>query len=76
MANTHFATIADFRDIQALNFHAEAAARGGADLEGLLAVMTRMSRDQGRTPVQWDSSPQAGFTAGIPWIGMNHRRRL
>ncbi len=33
--------------------------------------MTRMSRDQGRTPVQWDSSPQAGFTAGIPWIGVN-----
>ena len=71
MANTHFATIADFRDIQALNFHAEATARGGADLEGLLAVMTRMSRDQGRTPVQWDSSAQAGFTAGTPWIGVN-----
>ena len=71
MANTNFATIADFRDIQALNFHAEAAARGDADLEGLLAVMTRMSRDQGRTPVQWDASPQAGFTAGLPWIGVN-----
>jgi oligo-1,6-glucosidase len=71
MANTHFATIADFRDIQALNFHAEATARDGADLEGLVATMARMSRDQGRTPVKWDSSPQAGFTAGAPWIGVN-----
>ena len=71
MANTPFASIADFRDIQAINFHAEAAARGGSDLDGLIATMARMSRDQGRTPVQWDSSPQAGFTAGIPWIAVN-----
>ena len=33
--------------------------------------MGRMSRDQGRTPVQWDSSPGAGFTAGTPWIAIN-----
>jgi oligo-1,6-glucosidase len=33
--------------------------------------MNRMSRDQGRTPVQWDASPGAGFTAGTPWIAVN-----
>ena len=33
--------------------------------------MNRMSRDQGRTPVQWDASPEAGFTAGTPWIAVN-----
>ncbi len=33
--------------------------------------MARMSRDQGRTPVQWDASPGAGFTAGTPWIAIN-----
>ena len=33
--------------------------------------MNRMSRDQGRTPVQWDASDQAGFTAGTPWIAVN-----
>jgi oligo-1,6-glucosidase len=33
--------------------------------------MARMSRDQGRTPVQWDASPGAGFTSGTPWIGIN-----
>jgi oligo-1,6-glucosidase len=71
MANAPFAAIADYRDIQTLNFYAEAAARGGVDLTALLAAMGRMSRDQGRTPVQWDASPGAGFTTGTPWIGIN-----
>jgi oligo-1,6-glucosidase len=71
MANAPFAAIADYRDIQTLNFYAEAAARGDADLTALLAAMGRMSRDQGRTPVQWDASAGAGFTSGTPWIGIN-----
>jgi len=73
MANAPFADIADYRDIQALRFYAEAAARGDtdADLAALLRAMARMSRDQGRTPVQWDASAQAGFTAGTPWIAVN-----
>ena len=71
MANAPFTTISDYRDIQALNFYAEAAARGGGDLPALLRAMRRMSRDQGRTPVQWDSSPGAGFTTGTPWLAIN-----
>jgi oligo-1,6-glucosidase len=71
MANTHFATIDDFRDIQSLRFYAEAAARGGTDLKALLAGLERMGRDQARTPFQWDASPAAGFTTGAPWIAVN-----
>jgi oligo-1,6-glucosidase len=71
MANSPFAMIGDYRDIQALNFYAEAAARADADLPALLLAMARMSRDQGRTPVQWDASPGAGFTTGTPWIAIN-----
>ena len=71
MANAPFAEIADYRDIQALRFYAEAAERGDVDLPALLAAMVRMSRDQGRTPVQWDDSANAGFTTGTPWIGVN-----
>ena len=71
MANAPFAAIADYRDIQALNFYADAAARGDVDLTALLVAMARMSRDNGRTPVQWDASPGAGFTSGTPWIAIN-----
>ena len=73
MANAPLDAIVDYRDIQALRFYAEAAARGDTDVElaALLLAMNRMSRDQGRTPVQWDASDQAGFTTGTPWIAVN-----
>jgi oligo-1,6-glucosidase len=71
MANSPFTAITDFRDIQALRFHAEAAGRGDTDLPALLLAMNRKGRDQGRTPVQWDASPGAGFTSGTPWIAVN-----
>ena len=76
MANSPFTAITDFRDIETLRFYAEAAARdaqspGKGDLPALLLAMGRMSRDQGRTPVQWDASPGAGFTTGTPWLAIN-----
>ncbi len=70
MANAPFTAITDFRDIETLRFYAEAAARD-ADLPALLLAMGKMSRDQGRTPVQWDASPGAGFTTGTPWLAIN-----
>jgi oligo-1,6-glucosidase len=71
MVNSPFAVIGDYRDIQALNYYAAAAAAGGVDLAALLVAMRKRSRDQARTPVQWDASPQAGFTTGTPWIAVN-----
>jgi oligo-1,6-glucosidase len=71
MVNAPFATIGDFRDIEALNYYALAGARGDVDLAMLLQAMNKMSRDQARTPVQWDASPHAGFTTGTPWIAVN-----
>jgi oligo-1,6-glucosidase len=71
MANAPFTAITDFRDIQTLRFYAEAAERDEASLPTLLLAMARRSRDQGRTPVQWDASPGAGFTTGTPWLAIN-----
>jgi oligo-1,6-glucosidase len=71
MANAPFAALSDFRDIETLNYYAQAAARGDVDLTALLAAIQKMSRDQSRTPLQWDASPNAGFTTGTPWIAVN-----
>ena len=70
MTNAPFASIANFRDIQARNAYAE-AVRTGADPETVLAVLRVSSRDNARTPMQWDDTRNAGFTTGTPWITVN-----
>ncbi|MGY1623762.1 alpha-glucosidase [Geodermatophilus sp. SYSU D00965] len=70
MANAPFASLDDFRDVESLNHFAQAVAHG-EDPDTVLAAMRRMSRDNARTPVQWDASEHAGFTTGTPWIAVN-----
>jgi len=70
MANFPFAGIDDFRDVESLN-HFTAAMVAGQAPAAVLAVLRRMSRDNARTPVQWDASPSAGFTTGTPWLAVN-----
>ncbi|SDN99492.1 alpha-glucosidase [Geodermatophilus sp. DSM 45219] len=70
MANAPFTGIDDFRDVESRGHFAQAVAHG-EDPDDVLAAMRRMSRDNARTPVQWDASPSAGFTTGTPWIAVN-----
>ena len=71
MANAPFASIDDFRDVEVLNFYAIEKAKGDTDIEALEDAMFERSRDQGRTPMQWDSSPAGGFSTTQPWIMVN-----
>ena len=64
MLGGHFTRPSDFRDIESLNY---LSAHPG---EGVSAGLAAISRDNGRTPMQWDSSPAAGFTSGTPWIDL------
>ncbi|SDG81840.1 glycoside hydrolase family 13 protein [Klenkia brasiliensis] len=70
MANSTWGGVRDFRDIETLNHVAEAVA-GGQDLDEVLDAVRPASRDNARTPVQWDASAHAGFTTGEPWIAVN-----
>ena len=71
MTNVPFASIDDFRDIETLNHYAEAVDIMGEPAEQVLTALRRTSRDNARTPMQWTAGPNAGFTAGTPWIAAN-----
>ena len=71
MTNVAFDTIDDYRDIETLNFYQE-AQKQGADTKTLLKKIHQQGRDNARTPMQWNSGPNAGFsTATRPWIKLN-----
>ena len=74
MTNVPFASIDDYRDIESLNYHAEATARG-EDPDAIARGLLAMSRDHARTPVQWDASDNAGFSRSTPWIAVNPNHR-
>src|SRR3954452_3963071 len=70
MTNAPLERVTDLRDIESLNHYAERVALGG-DPQAVLAEIRPMSRDNARTPMQWDASAKAGFTTGEPWIAVN-----
>jgi oligo-1,6-glucosidase len=70
MTNASFHGIEDFRDIESINHYAAAVA-AGADPDEVLAGLRAMSRDNARTPMQWDDTAHAGFTSGTPWAPVN-----
>jgi oligo-1,6-glucosidase len=74
MTNVAFPSIEDYRDIETLNMYREAVARG-VDHDRLMAMIHERSRDNARTPMQWTAGPNAGFTTGEPWIGVNPNHR-
>ncbi len=67
MSNVDFETPDSLRDIWARNYW-ESEREAGAEYADVRADIERFSRDNARTPVQWDGSDHAGFTDGEPWI--------
>lgn len=73
--NEGFQELSDYRDLESVNwFHAYTQA-GLSTQEEMLAALGARSRDHARTPMQWDDSPNAGFTSGEPWIMVNPNYR-
>jgi oligo-1,6-glucosidase len=70
MINAPFGKIEDYRDIEALNGYREWMAAGKSEAVFLENGRTQ-ARDHARTPMQWNSQAQAGFTEGEPWIMLN-----
>jgi oligo-1,6-glucosidase len=70
MTNARFRRIEDYRDLESVNFHALARSMRVPNF-GIMRALRAKSRDNARTPMQWDASAQAGFTTGRPWIEVN-----
>ena len=70
MNNIKFDKVEEYNDIELLTNYAQVKAKGG-DLKRFLEGMKISSRDNGRTPMQWDNTPQAGFSLGKPWLKVN-----
>jgi oligo-1,6-glucosidase len=70
MTNAHFSDITQYQDIEALNHYRDALSIGQAS-DAVLASLAAKSRDNARTPMQWDDTPEAGFTDGKPWLPVN-----
>lgn len=67
MLNTHFTDISQYRDVESLNYF-KILQEEGKSSDDALAIINERSRDNCRTPMQWDSSANDGFTTGTPWI--------
>ncbi|MCU9613401.1 alpha,alpha-phosphotrehalase [Caldibacillus lycopersici] len=67
MTNPNFDTINDYRDVESLNIY-QILKESGKSEEEIITILKQKSRDNSRTPVQWDDTINAGFTTGTPWI--------
>ncbi|WP_342389418.1 alpha,alpha-phosphotrehalase [Salinicoccus bachuensis] len=72
MTNPDFKRIDQYRDVESLNAYSILRDEG-MDASLILDILATKSRDNSRTPVQWDDSKHAGFTEGVPWIEVSDR---
>lgn len=71
MTNVPFPSLADFRDIESINAYHEYTENGQVSPDDMMRYLRYKSRDNARTPMQWNGQPGAGFTDGTPWIMLN-----
>lgn len=74
MTNPYFDSIDLYRDVESLNFY-NILKREGKKEEEIIKILQSKSRDNSRTPVQWNNEKNAGFTEGRPWISVSKNYR-
>ena len=67
MTNPNFNDIKDYRDIESINAYNNLLEKG-IEKHEVLSILKNRSRDNSRTPMQWNNMKEAGFTSGTPWI--------
>lgn len=70
MTNAYFQDIQQYRDVESINYY-QIMKQQGLDEQEILHILQERSRDNSRTPMQWNDQVNAGFTDGTPWIQVN-----
>ncbi len=75
MRNPGYQSIGQYRDVESLNYYEILLKEGRTEAEAL-EILAARSRDNGRTPMQWNDEKNAGFSVAEPWIGLpeNYKR--
>ncbi len=68
MTNPGYTSIEQYRDLESTNMYEIMRNEQGKSEEEVLAILAQKSRDNSRTPIQWNSEQHAGFTKGAPWL--------
>lgn len=71
MTNYPFSSLDEFRDIESINAYHELTQNQIVAPDDMFDYISYKGRDNSRTPMQWDTSKEAGFTTGTPWINVN-----
>ena len=75
MVNTNHTSIEKYKDVYTINYYNQLKQKN-EDYQGFLNSHSKISRDNGRTPMQWNSTKKAGFTSGEPWLEVNENYTL
>ena len=70
MTNANFTHISQYRDVESLHYF-DILKEQGTNTEEIYRILRERSRDNSRTPMQWEAGGEAGFTTGSPWISVN-----
>lgn len=69
MTDPHYTSIQKYRDVESPNAYTHLKEEGISE-EEILTILSQKSRDNSRTPIQWNQNENAGFTSGTPWIDL------
>ncbi|WP_195972641.1 alpha,alpha-phosphotrehalase [Clostridium thermobutyricum] len=75
MTNPYYTSISQYKDVESINYYNILKERGLTE-DNILKILSQKSRDNSRTPIQWDNSKNSGFTRGISWIEIGKNKEI
>ena len=76
MTNIYFTRVEQYQDVEVHNAWKQWVESGRVDAQDMLRYFARIARDHARTPMQWNTEKNAGFTTGEPWLPVNRNYLL